>query len=140
MEPEVDIFLPFWWISRHPPQGICESEEIRFNSHGCQETCTQYEQEEFSFTWDEKVAHDPNAQVIGYISAVTTDDALAGVPGEFRPYLGIMDKKAADALPQHRPYDCKIELKEGSTAPWGPIYPLSKVELQNLWEWLKEIE
>jgi len=65
---------------------------------------------------------------------------LARVPGEFRPYLSIMSKEEADALPQHRPYDCKIELKEGSTAPWGPIYPLSEVELQTLREWLKEME
>jgi len=77
MEPEVDIFLPYWWISKHLPQGVWEWEEIRFNSPGCQETCTRYEQGEFSLTWDEKVAHDPNARVIGHISAVTTDDTLA---------------------------------------------------------------
>jgi len=51
-----------------------------------------------------------------------------------------MGQEAADALPQHRPYNCKIELKEGSTAPWVPIYPLSEVELQTLREWLKEME
>jgi len=117
MEPEVDIFLPFWWISKHPPQGIWESKEIRFNSPRCQETCTQYEQVEFSLTWDEKVAQDPNAQIMGHISAATKGDALTNVPGEFKPYLGIMSKEAADALPQYRPYDCKIELKEGAMAP-----------------------
>jgi len=140
IEPEVDVFLPFWWISKHPPQGIWESEEIRFNSPGCQETCTRYEQEEFSLTWDEKVAQDPNARVIGHVSTVATNNALTSVPEEFRPYLGIMSKEAVDALPQHRPYDCKIELKEGRTAPWGPIYPLSEVKLQTLREWLKEME
>ena len=51
-----------------------------------------------------------------------------------------MSKEAADVLPQHHPYDCKIELKEGATAPWGPIYPLSEVELKTLREWLKEME
>ena len=51
-----------------------------------------------------------------------------------------MSKVAADALPEHRPYDCKIDLREGTTAPWGPIYPLSEVELQTLREWLKEME
>ena len=59
---------------------------------------------------------------------------------EFRQYLGIMGKEAADALPEHRLYDCKINLREGATAPWGPIYPLSEVELQTLREWLKEME
>ena len=39
---------------------------------------------------------------------------------EFRQHLGIMGKEAADTLPQHRPYDCKINLREGETAPWGP--------------------
>jgi len=59
---------------------------------------------------------------------------------EFRQYLGIMSKEAAEALPEHRPYDCKIDLKEGATAPWGSIYPLLEVELQTLREWLKDME
>ena len=50
-----------------------------------------------------------------------------------------MGQKAAEVLPAHRPYDCKIELKKGETAPWGPIYPLSENELQTLREWLKEM-
>jgi len=51
-----------------------------------------------------------------------------------------MGKEAADQLPGHRPYDCKIELKEATMASWGPIYPLSEMELQTLREWLKEME
>jgi len=51
-----------------------------------------------------------------------------------------MGREAADALPEHRPYDCKIDLQEGSTAPWGPIYPLSEEELWTLREWLTEME
>jgi len=51
-----------------------------------------------------------------------------------------MGKEAADALPDHRPYNCKIDLQEGSTAPWGPIYPLSEEELWTLREWLTEME
>jgi len=50
-----------------------------------------------------------------------------------------MSQEAAEALTAHRPYDCKIDLKEGETAPWGPIYPLSEYELQTLREWLKEM-
>jgi len=69
-----------------------------------------------------------------YVAAAAEEDALKAVPMEFRQYLGIMGKEAADALPKHRPYDCKISLKEGETAPWGPIYPLSEVELQTLRE------
>ena len=83
---------------------------------------------------------DTTARVIGYVSGVSSEDPLEQVPMEFRQYLGVMGKELADALPEHRSYDCKIDLKEGSTAPWGPIYPLSEVELQTLREWLKEME
>ncbi|KAF8826377.1 hypothetical protein HHX47_DHR5000216 [Lentinula edodes] len=35
----------------------------------------------------------------------------------------------ADALPEHRPYDLKIDLEEGASPPLGRIYPLSEKEL-----------
>jgi len=50
-----------------------------------------------------------------------------------------MGQEAAEALLAHRPYDCRIDLKDRETAPWGPIYPLSENELQTLREWLKEM-
>ena len=141
MDPTVDIFLPFWWVTKHPPQGIWTTDEVRFNSARCLEECTKFENNEFSLTWDESVATDPTAHIIGYVAAVSEGkDPLTQVPLEFRQYLRIMGKEAANAHPEHRPYDCRIDLKEGSTAPWGPIYPLSEVELQTLREWLKEME
>jgi len=138
MEEGIDVFLPFKWIEQHPPQGTWESEEIRFNSARCLENCGKFTTD-FSLTWDDTVATNPEASLIGYVSTAS-DQPLENVPMEFRQYLGIMSQEAADALPEHRPYDCKIDLKEGATAPWGPIYPLSEVELQTLREWLKEME
>jgi len=82
----------------------------------------------------------PRARCIGYVSAASDEDPIKAVPKEFCQYLRIMGKEAADALPKHRPYDCKIDLQKGSMAPWGPIYPLLEVELQTLREWLKEME
>jgi len=140
MDPGIDIFLPFEWITAHPPQGAWTNDEIRFNSAQCLENCTKYEVGQFSLTWDETVATDPAARLIGYVSAASDEDPIKAVPQEFCQYLRIMGKEAADALPEHRPYDCKIDLQEGSTAPWGPIYLLSEVELQTLREWLKEME
>jgi len=138
MDPEIDIFLPFKWVTQHPPKGACTPKEVRFNSLRCLDKCTKFEQRVFSFTWDESVSLDPSAQTIGYVASVATESP--DVAAEFRKYLDIMRKEAADALPEHRPYDCKIDLQEGSTAPWGSIYPISEVKLQMLGEWLKEME
>ena len=141
MEAAIDLFLPFEWIQQHPPQRAWTNKEIRFNSARCLDECTKLGSAPFSLTWDESILYDEEAWLIGYVLAIKeTEDPLASVPVEFRQYLGIMGKEAADVLPEHRPYDCKIDLKEGTTAPWGPIYPLSEIELQTLREWLKEME
>jgi len=141
MDTEIDVFLPFEWISSHPPQGAWTSEEVRFNSRRCLENCTKFQTRQFSLSWDDSVALHDKARIIGYVAAAAeNEDPLKQVPMEFRQYLGIMGKEAADQLPEHRLYDCKMELKEGTTAPWGPIYPLSEIELQTLREWLKEME
>jgi len=139
LEPVVDLFPPFWWIVKHPPQGVWDSEELRFSSHNCLEKCTQFETAEFSLSLDETVTLDPKAKVIGYVSAINEEDRQDQRSKEFRGDLDIMSREAAEALPTHQPYDCKIGLKEGETAPWGPIYPLPENELWTLREWLKEM-
>jgi hypothetical protein len=41
-------------------------------------------------------------------------------------------------LPQHRAYDCAIDLQKGTQAPFGPIYNLYKNKLATLWEYFDE--
>jgi len=140
MESGVDIFLPFWWITKHTLQGMWTSVEVRFNSPSCLEKCTKFKTANFELSWDEEVCQNLNARVIGYVSVAKTEDSLKLVPAKFHQYLDVMGKELAEVLPAHNAYNCKIDLKEGSMAPWEPIYPLSEIELQVLWEWLKEME
>jgi hypothetical protein len=44
----------------------------------------------------------------------------------------------ANKLPLHHPYDYCIPVKEGFTLPFGPIYSLSRTELEALRKWLDE--
>jgi len=135
------VFLPFWWIAKHPPQGAWDSPELRFTSPCCLDLCTKTVVQEFSLSLDDSILSHPEARFIGYVSAVdlTANDSLEQVPEEFRQFLGIMGKEAADALPEHRSYDHAINLRAGESGPWGPIYPLSEHELKTLLEWLKEM-
>jgi len=105
MEEGIDIFLPYWWIAKHPPQGAWQDPEIRFNNTRCLEKWTIYEQADFSLTWDDTVATYSEARVIGHVSAVAEDKPLGKVPMEIWRYLGIMGKEAADALPTHQLYN-----------------------------------
>jgi hypothetical protein len=137
-ESGVDIFLPYWWIANQAPQGPWDSPTLRFDSSYCQENCTKTSISEFPLQLDQTVLQHPEAQIIGYISAVS-NDPCALVSEQFHQFLDVMGKEIADALPEHRPYDHAIQLKEGEVAPWGPIYPLSEAELETLREWIKEM-
>jgi len=111
---------------------------VRFDSSRCLEKCSKHEQSEFSLSWDEAMCLEPGARLIGYISAVRDEENQ--VPARFRQYLDVMSDKLANTLPKYSHYNCKIDLKEGSKDLWGPIYPLSEIELQTLREWLKEMQ
>ena len=50
----------------------------------------------------------------------------AKLPAQYEEFQDVFEKKNADTLPQHRPYDCGIELQEGAQPPFGPIYSLSQ--------------
>jgi hypothetical protein len=60
------------------------------------------------------------------------------VPAEFHGYLPLFKEAIANRLPPHRPYDHKIPLREGFVPPFGPLYSLSREELEALKAWLEE--
>jgi hypothetical protein len=60
------------------------------------------------------------------------------IPTKYEEYRDMFEKKNADTLPQHRPYDCGIELQEVAQPPFGPIYNFSQSELAKLRDYLDE--
>jgi hypothetical protein len=50
----------------------------------------------------------------------------------------MFDMKNVNTLPEHRPYDCTIDLEEGAQPPFNPIYNLSQDEHATLHEYINE--
>ena len=71
-------------------------------------------------------------------SIIESNEKSSGLSNRYKEYQDVFEKKNADMLPQHRPYDCGIDLQEGIQPPFGPIYSLSQNELAALWEYLDE--
>lgn len=67
------------------------------------------------------------------ISTSTTE-----LPMQYKEFQDVFEKKNADLLPEHRPYDCGVELQEGAQPPFGPIYNLSQNELAALKDYVEE--
>jgi hypothetical protein len=60
------------------------------------------------------------------------------LPKELEEFADVFSPKEAEKLPPHRPYDHHIQLIEGKTPPFGPLYSMSRDELTALREWLDE--
>jgi transposase InsO family protein len=56
----------------------------------------------------------------------------------YHQWRKLFSKRKADQLPPHRIYDHKIPLEPGKTPPFGPLYNMSRPELEALRNWLKE--
>jgi hypothetical protein len=70
---------------------------------------------------------------------IESGDLASMVPAEFHEFLPLFNKIVADRLPPHRgEYDHKIVLKDGFEPPFGPLYSLSRPELEALKAFLEE--
>jgi len=51
----------------------------------------------------------------------------------------VFNEKNCSVLPPHRVYDCEINLKDNSSLFYGPLYPLTELEWEELKKQLKEL-
>src|SRR6202040_2901385 len=63
---------------------------------------------------------------------------LSNIPEEYHEFADVFDKVKAQTLAPHRPYNLKINLKEGYPPPLGQVYSLSQTKLKALREFLDE--
>ena len=63
---------------------------------------------------------------------------MTGILPDYHEFTDVFSKTCTSAPTSHRPYDLKIELEEGISPPFGPIYSLSQSELKSVQEFLDE--
>ena len=85
----------------------------------------------------------PTSLVLSATSPTTALTLLAPppitrLPAQYEEFLDVFEKKNAERLPEHRLYDCPIDLVEGASPPFGPIYGLSEPELVALRTYIDE--
>jgi hypothetical protein len=78
--------------------------------------------------------------VIGSISTQKDKiDRISLVAVKFRKWAHIMTTEATAKLPQHKPDDHAIDIKDRETPPWWPCYALSENEQLVPRDWLKKM-
>src|SRR5882724_10070729 len=63
---------------------------------------------------------------------------MSTIPEDYHDFVDVFSKSKAGKLADHRPYDLKITLDEGTSLPFGPIYSLSQEELVALHKFIDE--
>ncbi|CEP03952.1 hypothetical protein PBRA_009532 [Plasmodiophora brassicae] len=61
----------------------------------------------------------------------------AELPPQYQEFTDVFDKADSTPLPDHRPFDCPIDLKPGGDPPYCRLYGLSPREQEALKEYLK---
>jgi len=135
-----DLIIPFGWChDEHPLKNIADPrklacEEAKCNAHIEDEAVADM------FQWDETVAYDEEPQYVGRIE----QEEEGGVHWETLPkpycqYKELFEEKKAKVLAPRRTSDHAITRKEGAEHPWGPIYPMSAHQLNELDNYLKKM-
>jgi hypothetical protein len=60
------------------------------------------------------------------------------LPAKYAAFQDVFDKVQASTLPEHRRYDCTIDLLPDTQPPWGPIYGLTEPEREVLKTYIEE--
>jgi hypothetical protein len=133
--PHADILLGAGWLASHNPEINWEHRTISFSRCSC--TAVQFQEESVDAIYH-SLWHDD----IQAVSTITISVAELQVPGRLDDILHqhaqIFTDEDLPNLPPRRPgVDMPIDLVSGSSAPWGPLYSLSKDEEEALMKYLK---
>ena len=65
-------------------------------------------------------------------------DVADDLPDHYKEWASVFSDEEINKLPEHTSWDHEIKLIEGSTPPYGPIYPQNEKELLILREYINK--
>ncbi|SJL04355.1 uncharacterized protein ARMOST_07721 [Armillaria ostoyae] len=80
----------------------------------------------------------PSAPSISGMAGSAAPLDMSDVPAEYHDFADVFSDSLSENLLEHRPYDLKINLEEGTSPPLGPIYSLLESELKALHEFIDD--
>jgi len=135
-----EIIIPLGWChNEHPLKNLADPskwafEETRCHAHIDDEAVADL------FDWDETVAYDEEAQSVGWIEREEEGGVqLETLPKPYWQYKELFEEKKAKMLAPRRTFDHAINLKDRAEPRWGPNYPMSAHQLNELDKYLKKM-
>jgi len=140
---KVNGYLPMSWLKDHNPDINWEKGSLKWGSEYCKAHYLRKERGLEFITEEELLAQDPdNIFLMGM--ALYTDEASEDIKikilPQYRDYADIFSQEKTNALREQSKYDHRIDLIPEAKLPDGPIYLLSKKEVDALWDYIREME
>ena len=131
-----DVILGIPWLRKHEPDIRWATNEVFFRNEQQEELISTLLPEEF-----ENLLKGTDDLVLAGILEASAPPVSPEyrVPEEYKDYADLFSKQAAEVLPEHQPWDHTIPLVDGKQPPFGPIYALSRIELETLRNYLDEM-
>jgi len=140
---KVNGYLSMSCLKDHNPDINWEKSSLQWRSDYCQAHCLRKERRIEFITEEELLAKDPDNIFVKGMALYTDedgDDIMVKILPQYQDYADIFSHERINALPEHSKYDHRVDLVPDAKLPDGPIYPLSKKELDALWDYIKEME
>lgn len=116
----IPLILGFPWLRKHNPHVDWTTATILSWSSCCHQVCLR------------------DASMPRQTTLPSTCPDLARVPAEYHDLREVFSKAKATSLPPHRPYDCCIDLKPGTSPPKGRLYSLSGPEREAMENYIND--
>ena len=146
------IILGMPWLKLHDPTIIWSKSRLAFNSDFCLSNCLRSNSVvhavaehplipvpgfSYPFPSDSAPSH---PSVLSLVSSASLDSVSLPpfVVKYYSDFMDVFSEKESNTLPLHGPHDHQIPIVDEKAPPFGPIYPLSRTELQVLSDYLKE--
>ena len=141
LEDGIDGYLPISWLEQHNPDVQWDTGKLTWRSEHCKSHCLPLNFRDVVKGFVQLI-QESKAWISSYCHAAWTNEEGGNVaddlPEQYREWASVFSEEEINKLPEHSPWDHEIKLVEGTTPPFGPIYPLNEKELQVLREYIKK--
>ena len=144
LEDGIDGYLPISWLQLHNPDVQWDTGKMTWRSDYCKKHCLPMTVRDAAKGFIQMI-HESKEWISSYCRAAAASqvwhneeggDVADDLAEYYREWASVFSEEEINKLPEHSPWDHEIKLIEGSTPPYGPIYPLNKKELAVLQEYI----
>ncbi len=147
LEEGIDGYLPISWLQQHNPDVQWDTGKMTWRSEYCRKHCLPMSVKDAAKGFIQMI-QEGKEWMSSYCRAAAAGkvwhnaeggDVADDLPEQYRQWASVFSEEEVNKLPEHSSWDHHIDLVEGATPPYGPIYPLNEKELGVLREYISKM-